>query len=124
MISHFAQSEQNMNAVERVLHYAELPPEEKDQSPNSAATNWPERGSIVFEDVNLVYREGLPLVLKGINFRINPGEKVDFMILWNLPYLISILGWNCWAYWVWQKFSYPGSPSVRAFILFRLTCLI
>jgi len=80
MISHFAQSEQNMNAVERVLHYAELPPEEKDQSPNSAATNWPERGSIVFKDVNLVYREGLPLVLKGINFRIHPGEKVDLMI--------------------------------------------
>jgi hypothetical protein len=121
MISLFAQSEQNMNAVERVLHYAELPPEEKDQPPNSAATNWPESGSIVFEDVNLLYREGLPLVLKGINFRIMPEEKVDLMILRNTPYLTSILGWNCWTYWVWKKFSYPGSPSVCAFILLMLT---
>jgi len=77
MISHFAQCEQNMNAVERVLHYAELPLEEKDIPPNSSAANWPESGSIVFEDVTLVYREGLPLVLKGINFKIMAGEKVS-----------------------------------------------
>jgi hypothetical protein len=121
MISLFAQSEQNMNAVERVLHYAELPPEEKDQSPNNAETKWPESGSIVFEDVNLVYREGLPLVLKGINFRINSGEKVVLMTLRNTPFLMSILDRNCWTYWVWKKFSYPGSPSVCAFILLRLT---
>ena len=101
-----------MNAVERVLHYAELPPEEKDHSLNSASTKWPDRGSIVFEDVNLVYREGLPLVLKGINFRINSGEKVDLTTLRNTPYLTSILDRNCWAYWIWKKFSHPGSPSV------------
>ncbi|KIM43746.1 hypothetical protein M413DRAFT_443652 [Hebeloma cylindrosporum] len=79
MINLFAQSEQNMNAVERVLHYAELPSEEKDQSPNGAASTWPDNGSIVFENVNLVYREGLPLVLKGVSFRINPGEKVGIV---------------------------------------------
>jgi len=36
-----------MNAVERVLHYAELPPEEEDQSPDNLATKWPDSGSIV-----------------------------------------------------------------------------
>jgi len=109
-----------MNAVERVLHYAELPPEEG-LSPNSSVTKWPESGSIVFENVNLVYREGLPLVLKGINFNIKPGEKVDLMILRNTPYLISILDRNCWTYWVWQKFSYSSSTSVCIFILLRFT---
>ena len=83
MISHFAHCEQNMNAVERVLHYAELPPEEKGIPPNSSGTNWPESGSIVFEDVTLVYREGLPLVLKGINFKIMAGEKVSLASSWE-----------------------------------------
>ena len=90
-----------MNAVERVLHYAELPPEEEDQSPNSLAAEWPDSGSIVFENVKLVYREGLPLVLKGISFNIKPGEKVDLMILRNTPPLISILDRDCGTYWVW-----------------------
>ena len=83
MISFFAQCEQNMNAVERVLHYAELPPEEKDRTPNNLAPNWPESGSIVFKDVSLAYREGLPLVLKRINFRIKAGEKVSPISSWE-----------------------------------------
>ena len=72
-----------MNAVERVLHYAELPPEEKDTTPDSTATNWPESGSILFEDVSLMYREGLPLVLKRINFKIRAGEKVSLTGSWE-----------------------------------------
>jgi ABC-type multidrug transport system fused ATPase/permease subunit len=87
MVQQFAQNEQNMNAVERVLVYTELPPEGDTQTPNDPPASWPEKGEIKFREVELAYREGLPLVLKGINFRVAPGEKVGtmpFMINWRL----------------------------------------
>ncbi|KAF8192931.1 multidrug resistance-associated ABC transporter [Pholiota molesta] len=80
MISFFAQSEQNMNAVERVLHYVELSPEIDDSVASIEPTeSWPTHGAISFQDVKLTYREGLPLVLKGISFDIKAGEKIGIV---------------------------------------------
>ena len=76
MVSQFAQTEQNMNAVERVSHYSELEPEAAATVPEDPPASWPPCGRIVFEDVHLAYRPGLPLVLKGISFDIKAGEKV------------------------------------------------
>ena len=76
MVQQFAQNEQNMNAVERVLAFSELPREGDAQTPNDPSASWPEKGSIKFTGAELAYREGLPLVLKGINFEVVPGEKV------------------------------------------------
>ncbi|KAF8160432.1 hypothetical protein K438DRAFT_1985689 [Mycena galopus ATCC 62051] len=61
----FAQNEQNMNSVERLITYAELPSED--------------RGEIAFKNVEMSYREGLPLVLKGVTFNVRPGEKVGIV---------------------------------------------
>ncbi|XP_075225132.1 ATP-binding cassette sub-family C member 5-like isoform X2 [Lycorma delicatula] len=41
--------------------------------------NWPNHGSIRFQNVCLQYRPGLPLVLKNISFRINAGEKIGIV---------------------------------------------
>ncbi|RDB25946.1 Multidrug resistance-associated protein 1 [Hypsizygus marmoreus] len=79
MIAQFAKNEQNMNAVERVLHYSELPPEADATTLNDPPPSWPEKGGITFEKVELAYREGLPLVLKGVSFQVNPGEKVGIV---------------------------------------------
>ena len=76
MISQFAQNEQNMNAVERVLHYTELPAEGDFTTPNDPPPTWPMKGKITFSNVEMAYRKGLPLVLKDVSFEINPGEKV------------------------------------------------
>lgn len=77
MVSQFAQNEQNMNAVERVLVYTELPSEGRPAIETELPPpTWPTKGEIAFRDVNLAYREGLPLVLKGVTFDIRPGEKV------------------------------------------------
>lgn len=81
MVSQFAQNEQNMNAVERVLFYSELPAEGEATTPNDPPPSWPEEGRIEFKNVELAYRVGLPLVLKDISFEVKPGEKVGFHLL-------------------------------------------
>ncbi|KAK0242171.1 multidrug resistance-associated ABC transporter, partial [Armillaria nabsnona] len=80
MVTQFAQNEQNMSAVERVLLYTQLPSEGNGSAGlDEPSDKWPEKGSISFEDVDLAYREGLPLVLCGVSFKINPGEKVGIV---------------------------------------------
>ena len=37
---------------------------------------WPTQGVVEFKNVELRYRPDLPLVVKGVNFTINSGEKV------------------------------------------------
>ena len=76
MVTLFAQTEQDMNAVERVIVYAELPPEGEPTTPNDPPPSWPAKGAITFQNVALAYREGLPLVLKDVSFEIKAGEKV------------------------------------------------
>ena len=78
MVNQYAQNEQNMNAVERVLHYTDLPNEgDLHQPKTDPDPEWPPHGTIQFKDVKMSYRQGLPLVLKGISFEIRPGEKVS-----------------------------------------------
>lgn len=79
LVQTYAQNEQNFNAVERVLHYTELPSEGERETPNDPSPSWPEKGQIDFKGVELAYREGLPLVLKGVSFTIQPGEKVGIV---------------------------------------------
>ncbi|PFH48819.1 hypothetical protein AMATHDRAFT_64587 [Amanita thiersii Skay4041] len=80
MVAQFAQTEQNMNAVERVLHYTDLPPEGNIGIPViEPPADWPPRGDIKFDKVEMSYREGLPLVLKGISFEVHSGEKIGIV---------------------------------------------
>ncbi|KAK0521189.1 hypothetical protein OC834_006756 [Tilletia horrida] len=77
MVQQLAQVEQDFNVVERVLHYADLPPEgEKILPSDPPEDEWPTEGAIEFRNVQLRYREGLPLVLKGVSFTVRPGERV------------------------------------------------
>lgn len=40
---------------------------------------WPTAGKIVFDNYKLRYREGLELVLKGISFTAEAGERVGIV---------------------------------------------
>jgi ABC-type multidrug transport system fused ATPase/permease subunit len=86
MVALFAQNEQNMNSVERLITYAELPPEGAATTPEDPPSSWPDRGQITFKNVEMAYREGLPLVLKGVSFDVKPGEKVQN----TLPCVLSL----------------------------------
>ena len=48
--------------------------EVKEKKPEAA---WPQQGIIEFKDYQTRYREGLDLVLQGINCSVKPGEKVS-----------------------------------------------
>ncbi|KAH9950728.1 multidrug resistance-associated ABC transporter [Amylocystis lapponica] len=76
LVQTYAQNEQNFNAVERVLFYTKLPAEGEATTSNDPPASWPERGQVDFKNVELAYREGLPLVLKNVSFTVNAGEKV------------------------------------------------
>lgn len=70
--------EANMVAVERIDQYRQLPREADRVSVTDKLvdTNWPQRGKIEFRNARLRYREGLPLVLKGLNLFLPAQSKV------------------------------------------------
>ncbi|KAF9067926.1 multidrug resistance-associated ABC transporter [Rhodocollybia butyracea] len=76
MITQYATSEQNMNSVERLLVYTELTTEGDSDTSNDPPSTWPDKGGIKFDGVELAYRKGLPLVLNGVSFNVQPGEKI------------------------------------------------
>ncbi|KAJ3103717.1 Multidrug resistance-associated protein 1 [Phlyctochytrium planicorne] len=69
--------EVQLNAIERLVEYTKLAPEEdpatlKDEVP----ANWPSAGGIDLEQIEMRYQPDLPLVLRGITLSIKPGEKI------------------------------------------------
>lgn len=72
--------ETNIVAVERIKEYGETPQEALWDVPNKRpASSWPETGSVSFKNYSVRYREGLDLVLKGVNFTVNGGEKIGIV---------------------------------------------
>ncbi|KAG2454612.1 hypothetical protein HYH02_000453 [Chlamydomonas schloesseri] len=81
--------ESRYNAVERLLAYAALAPEEPPQVTHDPRHQpphrppglpaWPASGSLEFRDVVMSYRPGLDPVLRGVSFRIEDGQKVGIV---------------------------------------------
>ncbi|KAJ6642101.1 ATP-binding cassette sub-family C member 4 [Pseudolycoriella hygida] len=66
-------------SVERILEYRDLSPEVTPAKPQNLADHWPEKGKIELR--NVVYRyfvEAEP-VLKGLNFVVQPKEKIGIV---------------------------------------------
>ena len=80
LIRAYADLESKLNSVERVLHYIdEVDQEKAAKSESPPPASWPEHGQIEFKDVKMRYREGKPLVLKGLTLTISPGEKIGIV---------------------------------------------
>jgi len=69
--------ESQIVAVERISEYAAV---ESEAAPivedNRPEPQWPSGGKIVFRNAGMRYRDGLPLVLKGLDLEILPSQKV------------------------------------------------
>jgi len=73
----FAELEAGMNSVERILYYGnQIEQEAAFESKSPPHTDWPSRGLIEIENLEARYRPETPLVLKGINLRIEAGFRV------------------------------------------------
>ncbi|KAF2794971.1 ABC multidrug transporter-like protein [Melanomma pulvis-pyrius CBS 109.77] len=75
-VRQLAEVENNMNATERIYHYGTELEEEAPLHMGEVRPTWPEVGEIVFENVQMRYREGLPLVLKGLDMHVHAGERI------------------------------------------------
>jgi ATP-binding cassette, subfamily C (CFTR/MRP), member 1 len=84
-----------MNAVERIVHYAVLDSEGERQKAQDPPASWPAEGAIKFDNAELAYREGLPLVLKGVSFDIKPREKVYPHPILKVASTHTFLGRHC-----------------------------
>ncbi|XP_037050766.1 multidrug resistance-associated protein 1-like isoform X2 [Bradysia coprophila] len=67
-------------SVERVKEYSQVTSEAQwTITPQLLPKNWPEFGRVQFNNFQVRYRDGLELVLRGISFEINSGEKVGIV---------------------------------------------
>ena len=77
MVRQTAEVENNMTSAERVFAYTNLerePPTQSEGGPLPPG-GWPTEGSIAYDDVDVVYRKGLPPVLRNLSFRIKGGTS-------------------------------------------------
>ncbi|CAH2353565.1 oligomycin resistance ATP-dependent permease Yor1p [[Candida] railenensis] len=74
----YTQVENDMNSAERLEAYAYRMPQEApfEISHTKPETSWPRKGDLEFRNVSLSYRPLLPLVLKDLSFKVQPGEKI------------------------------------------------
>uniref|UniRef100_A0A8D3AKW7 ATP-binding cassette sub-family C member 5 n=1 Tax=Scophthalmus maximus TaxID=52904 RepID=A0A8D3AKW7_SCOMX len=74
------ETEARFTSVERINHYC-LESEAPRQSPESdgPAPSWPQQGKITFQNVEMRYRNNLPLVLKNLSFTILPEETIGIV---------------------------------------------
>jgi len=78
-VKQLAEVKNSMNSTERINHYGTRLPQEEDVvggEETKPASTWPESGEIQFNDVQMRYREGLPLTLKGLDLQVRGGERI------------------------------------------------
>ncbi|MCJ1477980.1 hypothetical protein MMC13_006655 [Lambiella insularis] len=78
-VRQLAEVENAMNATERIYHYGTQLEEEAPLHLLDVPASWPEKGAIVFENVQMRYRENLPLVLQGLNMEVTGGERIGIV---------------------------------------------
>jgi len=71
--------ETNIVSVERVKEYSELEPEAEEYLEPRPSAHWPSKGEIIFNNYSTRYRKDLGLILKNINLKINPKEKIGIV---------------------------------------------
>ncbi|KAJ8955575.1 hypothetical protein NQ318_001405 [Aromia moschata] len=76
-IRQWADLENKMTSVERVLEYTTTSRELKNVG--SRPRDWPTRGKIKYENVSLLYRKSATRVLKDISFTVEPGQKIGII---------------------------------------------
>lgn len=75
-VRQLAEVENGMNSTERLHYYGTQLEEEAPLHTIEVPDAWPERGEIIFDNVQMRYREKLPLVLSGLTMHVAGGERI------------------------------------------------
>lgn len=75
-VRQLAEVENAMNATERLHYYGTELDEEPPLHLTEVSPDWPQKGEIVFDEVQMRYRDGLPLVLQGLTMSVAGGERI------------------------------------------------
>jgi ABC-type multidrug transport system fused ATPase/permease subunit len=75
-VRQLAEVENNMNSTERIHYYGTQLEEEAPLHLGDVPASWPQNGEIVFDDAQMRYRAGLPLVLHGLSMHVKAGERI------------------------------------------------
>ncbi|KAF9985753.1 hypothetical protein BGZ65_010009, partial [Modicella reniformis] len=77
MVRMYTEVETNIVSVERLQEYIDLKPEAPEiVEDHRPPEGWPAEGRVDFVNYETRYRPGLELVLRGVNFSIQPREKI------------------------------------------------
>ncbi|KAH6672921.1 ABC multidrug transporter-like protein [Halenospora varia] len=75
-VRQLAEVENGMNATERLHYYGTQLEEEAPLHTVDVRPSWPEKGEIIFNNVEMRYRANLPLVLSGLSMHVRGGERI------------------------------------------------
>ena len=78
-VRQLAEVENAMVSTERLHYYGTELDEEPPLHLKDVPDTWPRKGEIVFDEVQMRYREGLPLVLQGLNMTVAGGERIGIV---------------------------------------------
>ncbi|KAF9210521.1 Canalicular multispecific organic anion transporter 2 [Podila verticillata] len=79
LVRSYCDLQNQLVAVERMNEYATKNQEAPAETDVKLPENWPQSGHVEFKNYSTRYREGLDLVIKNINFEVQPGEKVGIV---------------------------------------------
>jgi ABC-type multidrug transport system fused ATPase/permease subunit len=75
-IRRYTSLEMSFNAVERVVEFMEMDQEAPDVTELRPPPDWPVKGGIEVNDLEIKYAADLDPVLRGISFSVSPREKI------------------------------------------------
>nr|XP_023023881.1 multidrug resistance-associated protein 4-like [Leptinotarsa decemlineata] len=75
-LQQWSETENRMTSVERALEYTIIEPETEK---GTEVPNWPTHGEITYNHVSLTYTRSHEKVLKDINFKVKPKEKIGIV---------------------------------------------
>ena len=78
-VRQLAEMENAMISTERIHYYGNELDEEPPLHMKDIPDSWPQKGEIIFNDVQMRYRDGLPLVLQGLNMTVEGGERIGIV---------------------------------------------
>ena len=77
LIIQYAELELEMNAIERITEYVDMPIE--DQNGDEVPAAWPMQGRIEVHGLEVGYADDLPAVLKDVSFTVRSRERVGIV---------------------------------------------